>query len=96
MRYFHRTSLSIDDVLAHADRYFGERLALESSQDKTRTFAGTIGRVTVTVRAEGGHYTLISIATDQVGESELDKVSKRFLSLVHRQVDKDHVIRGSY
>lgn len=96
MRYFHRTSVSIDKVLEEADRYFGERLERQSVEDRERIFAGAIGRVTVAVRAEGGHYTLITIATDQVGESELDKLAKRFLTLVHTKADTDHVARGAY
>jgi hypothetical protein len=96
MRYFHRTSLSIEDVISEADRYFGGQLQQVSSGDKTRTFSGAIGVVTLSVRAEGGHYTLITVSTDQMGESELDKLSKRFLTLVHKQVDPRHVVRGAY
>jgi len=29
------------------------------------------GKVTITARAEGGHYTFIEVITDQVGESEI-------------------------
>jgi len=52
--------------------------------------------VTVTVRAEGGHYTLIDVRTDQVGESELDKLAKRFLGEVHRLAEPAHDVRGAY
>lgn len=96
MRYFHRTSLGIEDVLGEADRYFGARLEPASSGEKTRTFTGPIGTVTLSVRAEGGHYTLVTVSTDQVGESEVDKVAKRFLTLVHKREDPDHVVRGAY
>jgi hypothetical protein len=52
--------------------------------------------VTITVRAEGGHYTLIEVMTDQVGESEMDKLAKRFLAEVHRLVEPTHEVRGAY
>jgi hypothetical protein len=96
MRYFHRTSVAIDDVLVEADRYFGAHLEAISTAARTRTFAGTIGTVTISARAEGGHYTLITVSTDQVGESELDKLSKRFLTLVHKRSEPGHVVRGAY
>ncbi|MEE8115827.1 MAG: hypothetical protein V3T28_01865 [Gemmatimonadales bacterium] len=95
MRYFHRTSLPIDDVLAEADRYFGQRMQ-SSGQDRSRTFTGAIGEVTLSVKAEGGHYTLITLTTDDVGESEIDKLAKRFLGIVHRKVHEEHVVRGAY
>jgi len=96
MRYFHRTSLPPDDVLAEADRYFGERFERLESGDRNRTYSGTVGRIGLTVRAEAGHYTLITLTTDQVGESEADKHAKRFLTEVHTRVDSGHVARGAY
>jgi hypothetical protein len=38
----------------------------------------------------------VEAATDQVGESELDKLAKRFLGEVHRLVEPTHVPRGAY
>ncbi len=96
MRYFHRTSLPIDHVLTEADNYFGHRMARDETDGSNRVFTGTIGRISVAVRAEGGHYTLITVETDQVGESEADRVAKRFLSVVHNVAQPDHVLRGSY
>ncbi len=96
MRYFHRTSLSPDDVLAQAKAFFGSRLAPADESQRRRTWAGPLGKVTVTARAEGGHYTLVEISTDQVGESELDRLAKRFLAEVHRQVEPGHELRGAY
>ena len=46
--------------------------------------------------AEGGHYTLVTVETDQVGESEADRLVKRFLALVHQKVEPSHVVRGAY
>lgn len=96
MKYFHRTSIAPDDVLAEADAYFGERLARSDAGDRRRSYSGTIGRVDLTVEAEGGHYTLITVVTDQVGESEADKVAKRFLGMVHKRAEPEHDVRGAY
>jgi hypothetical protein len=52
--------------------------------------------VTITARPEGGHYTLVELSTDQVGESELDRLAKRFLAEVHKQVEPSHQLRGAY
>ena len=96
MRYFHRTSLDPDRVLEHAARYFGSRFAPAEEAPRRRSYSGPTGRVTITARPEGGHYTLVEIATDQVGESELDKTAKRFLAVLHREVDPGHAVRGAY
>lgn len=96
MRYFHRTSVALEDALAEADRFFGARMEQVESDELTRTYAGTIGKIAVTVEAEGGHYTLITVSTDQVGESEADKLAKRFLATVHKQVHPEHEVKGAY
>ena len=96
MRYFHRTHIPLDDVVTEAERYFGGRLRQTGAEGRTRTFEGTIGKVTVTVKAEGGHYTLVTVTTDQVGESELDKLAKRFLATLHAQTHDGHEVRGAY
>ena len=96
MRYFHRTTLSPADVLAAARDYFGARLAPSEESPRRLGYRGTLGKVTVSARAEGGHYTFIDMLTDQVGESELDKLAKRFLAEVHRKVEPAHELRGAY
>lgn len=96
MRYFHRTSLEPDRVLGEAARFFGNRLAPVDEAPRRRTYSGPTGRVTIAARPEGGHYTLVEIGTDQVGESELDKMAKRFLAVLHREVHPAHEIRGAY
>ena len=96
MRYFHRTTLSPDDVLAQARAFFGARLAPADEAARRRSYAGALGKVTITARAEGGHYTLVEVGTDQVGESELDRLAKRFLAEVHKQVQPGHDLRGAY
>ena len=62
MRYFHRTSVTPDDVLQEADRYFGALLAPDRPGPRRRSYAGRTGRLSVDVRAEGGHYTLITVS----------------------------------
>jgi hypothetical protein len=96
MRYFHRTHLPADEVLDLAGRFFGERLAPVEEGARRRWFAGGVGRIAVDVRAEGGHYTVVTVETDQVGESEADKLAKRFLTLVHAAADPTHRPIGAY
>ena len=96
MRYFHRASLPIPEALAAAEEFFAGRLARASADAAQRTFRGTLGTITVTVTAEGGHYTLVTVATDQVGESEADKLAKRFLATLHARQHPAHHVRGAY
>lgn len=96
MQYFHRTSLAPDAVIAAAAGYFGARLTPTSETPRRRAYAGPLGAVTIAAQPEGGHYTLVTIATDQPGESELDKVAKRFLGEVHHLADPAHSLRGGY
>ncbi|MDZ4863308.1 MAG: hypothetical protein SGJ01_07665 [Gemmatimonadota bacterium] len=96
MKYFHRTHLAPDAVIARANAFFGARLAPTEEAPRRRRFSGTIGQVAVTVQAEGGHYTLVTIDTNQPGESEADKLAKRFLTVVHTMADPAHEARGAY
>jgi hypothetical protein len=96
MRYFHRSSLPPDEVLAEADRFFGGSLSPVESGARARVFSGALGKLTVTVAMEGGHYTRIMLETDQVGESEADKLARRFLAVVHTRAEPQHQLRGAY
>ncbi|HEX9633519.1 MAG TPA: hypothetical protein VGA02_13745 [Gemmatimonadales bacterium] len=96
MRYFHRTPVPIDDVLAAADAFFGGCMQTLATEARHRAYRHPGGDVTVDVRAEGGHYTHVTVATDQVGESEVDKLAKRFLGTVHTKADPRHELRGAY
>lgn len=96
MRYFHRSSLSPDAVLTAARSYFGGRLAPSEETPRRLAYRGSLGKVSVSAKPEGGHYTYIQIETDQVGESELDKLAKRFLAEVHRLVEPAYTLRGAY
>jgi hypothetical protein len=96
MKYFHRTHLSPDSVLARAAQFFGGRLSPVEELPRRRRFTGAIGQVAVTVQADGGHYTLVTVETNQVGESEADKLAKRFLTVVHTMAEPTHRAIGAY
>lgn len=97
MRHFHRTSLSPDAVLASADRFFPALgLATSGSDRRARSFGGPLGTMRLAVKMEGGHYTLVEVHTDQVGESRLDKNVKKFFVGLHRQADPRHRIEAGY
>ena len=96
MKYFHRTQLSPADAVARAARFFGGHLAPTEELPRRRSFAGPIGAVTVSVQAEGGHYTLVIVRTDQPGESEIDRLAKRCLTLLHTAAEPGHRPIGAY
>ena len=96
MKYFHRTHLAPEQVLCRATAFFGGRLSPVEEAPRRRKFTGPTGQLAVTVQADGGHYTLVTVATNQVGESELDKLAKRFLTLVHTMAEPTHRPIGAY
>jgi len=96
MRYCHRTPVSPDRVLAAANGFFAGRLAPSEEAPRRRTFSGSLGRLSVAARAEGGHYTFVEVTTDQVGESEIDRLAKRFLAEVHQLAIPAYELRGAY
>lgn len=96
MKYFHRTSVSPDAVIARAASFFGGSLTPIEEGARRRRFAGTIGQLTLSVQPEGGHYTLVTVETNQPGESELDRLAKRFLAVVHTLAEPGHALRGAY
>lgn len=97
MRHFHRTSLTPETVLGSADRFFAALgLARGAVDARSRSFSGTLGTLKVSVKMDGGHYTVVEANTDQVGESRLDKNVKRFFNAVHRLADPRHTIEAGY
>ena len=96
MKYFHRTHVSPDAAMAAAADFFGARLAPSEEGPRRRSFAGPIGQLTVTAVAEGGHYTLVTVGTNQPAESEIDKLAKRFLTLLHTRAHPAHRPIGAY
>jgi len=93
VRYFHRTTLSPDEVLAQAKGILRDPPRAGRRGAAAAHLRGALGKVTITARPEGGHYTLVEVSTDQVGESELDRLAKRFLAEVHKQVEPSHQLR---
>jgi hypothetical protein len=97
MRHFHRTSLTPDQVLEAADQHFGALALTRGGADaRSRSFAGALGTMTLTVKMEGGHYTVVEVHTDQVGESRLDKNVKKYFNRLHRTADPRHQIEAGY
>ena len=96
MKYFHRTSVAPDSVIQRATAFFGGRLSPVEEGARRRRFAGAIGQLSVRAEPEGGHYTLVVVETNQPGESELDRLAKRFLGIVHAMADPGHPLRGAY
>ena len=96
MQYFHRTHLPPDQIMARATAFFGPRLAPTDQAQRSRRFSGSVGQIGVNVQMEGGHYTLVTVETNQPGESEADKLAKRFLTVVHTMADPAHEPRGAY
>jgi len=97
MRHFFRTQLTPSDVLRIADSFF-PTLPLDRTAHtaRTRTFSGLLGTLQLSVKKEGGHYTFVEVATDQVGESRLDKNAKRFFVELHRTSDPAHKLEAAY
>ena len=96
MKYFYRSHLPPEPVLAQATDFFGRQLTPVEESSRRLRFSGTVGQVTVSIQAEGGHYTLVTVETNQVGESEADKLAKRFLTEVHTLEHSSHRPIGAY
>lgn len=97
MRHFFRTQLTPADVLLIADQFFPE-IGMERAGHtaRSRMFAGDLGKLQLSVRKEGGHYTFAEISTDQMGESRLDRNAKKFFVEVHKAGDPRHRIEAAY
>ena len=83
--------------LAVADRFFPALgLALVTTAIRTRVFTGALGSMKLSVKAEGGHYTFIEVASDQMGESRMDRNVKKFFVELHRAEDPAHQLEAAY
>lgn len=103
MKHFHRTAVHPDTVLAEADAFFPTiGLKLAHTTARSRTYTGVVGTPEVpatlelSVKMEGGHYTFVEGATDQMGESRLDRNVKKFFVQLHRMADARHEMTGSF
>jgi hypothetical protein len=97
MRHFFRSSLTPAQVVAAADDFFaGLSMTKKDINNRTRSFSGELGELTLSVRPEGGHYTFVEADTDQMGESRLDRNVKRFFVQLHRMADPRHRLEAAY
>ncbi len=97
MRYFHRAHAAPEQVLAAARDFFtAHGFRAEMGPGDHARFLGQLGNVDLHVEIEGGHYTRVNLATTAVGESDLDKRVKRFLSELHRAEVPAYAVRGAY
>jgi hypothetical protein len=96
MKYFHRTHVPPDAVIARATAFFGARMSPTEEAPRRRRFTGAVGQVAISAQPEGGHFTLVIAETNQAAESEADRLAKRFLAVVHTIEDPTYVVRGAY
>jgi hypothetical protein len=97
MRHFYRSHMPPATVLAQADEFFpGIGLVQLTTAPRSRSFSGPLGSLTLSAKAEGGHYTFVEAQTDQMGESRLDRNVKRFFVSLHRTEDPSHTLEASY
>lgn len=97
MRYFHRAHCTPEKALAFAGKFFLSRGFQEGPAAAERAvFTDGRGAVEVAVDVEGGHYTCVTVATREVGESEVDRLAKRFLAELHAVEEPAHTVRGAY
>ncbi len=97
MQHFFRTQLTPVEVLKAADDFF-PTLPLERSAHtaRSRTFTGILGKLQLSAKKEGGHYTFVEVHTDQMGESRLDRNAKKFFVELHRLSDPRHRLEAAY
>jgi hypothetical protein len=97
MRHFYRSHSTPASVLAIADVFFPAlELALVTTTVRTRSFSGPLGAMKLSVKAEGGHYPFVEVATDQMGESRMDRNVKKFFVALHRAEDPSHTLQAAY
>jgi hypothetical protein len=97
MRHFYRSHGPPADVLAAADEFFPALgLTVVTTSARSRAFTGALGTIKLNVKAEGGHYTFVEVATDQMGESRMDRNVKRFFVELHRTDDPSHTLEAAY
>jgi hypothetical protein len=97
MKYFYRAHVTPEAVLQQAERFFTTRgLGRTGGDTSAATWTDARGAVKLSVEIEGGHFTRATVTTSEVGESELDRLAKRFLAELHATEDGNHAVRGAY
>lgn len=103
MRHFYRSSLTPAGIIESADTFF-TALGMQTTATtaRSRTFRGVVGEpevpatVVLSAKPEGGHYTFVEAATDQMGESRIDRNVKRFFVTLHRKAEPTHALEAAY
>jgi len=97
MQYFYRAHVTPEKVLAFAGKFFlGRSFQAGPKGDARAVYTDDRGAVEIAVEIEGGHYTRVTASTRDVGESEIDRVAKRFLAELHAIEEPSHAVRGAY
>jgi hypothetical protein len=97
MRHFHRTHLAPDAALALADEFFPTiGVARTSALARSRAYSGALGTMTLRIRVDGGHSTMLEVETDQMGESRLDRNVKRYFVKVRRAEDPTRMLEAAF
>ncbi|HEY2849538.1 MAG TPA: hypothetical protein VGI97_06645 [Gemmatimonadaceae bacterium] len=103
MKHFHRTSVLPGDVLSAAEAFFPTiGMTQTAATPRSRRFEGTVGEpgervsLDLTVKMEGGHYTLVEAQTSAMGESRLDRGVKNYFTRLHKLADSRHALSASY
>ena len=103
MRHFYRTSLTPAEAIESADAFFASLgLQTVASSSRSRTYQGIVGEpeipvsVQVSAKPEGGHYTFVEAATDQMGESRIDRNVKRYFVTLHRKAEPSNALEAAY
>ena len=65
--------------------------AIAESGARSRTFKGSVGQISLNVEREGGHYTRVTVETDQQWQGEADKFVKGFFKAVYSKAHSAHV-----
>jgi hypothetical protein len=97
MQYFYRARSTPESVLSAAEKYFGERgLAVQRGAGHHARYVGLLGAADLRIEMEGGHYVRVTLATRDTARSELDDITKRFLTELHAMEEPRHAVRGAY
>lgn len=96
MQYFYRAHVKPEAVLGFAAEFFPAQGLPGNAHGDEAAFSDARGTIKVQIEIEGGHYTRVTVGTSDVGESEIDRVAKRFLAELHTLDEPGHVVRGAY
>jgi hypothetical protein len=97
VKHFYRSQVPPAQVLEHSDRFFAAlKMDRTLNAQRARGYTGRLGTLKLAVNKEGGHYTYVSIETDQMGESRLDRNAKRFFVELKRTEDPAYRLEAAY